>query len=88
VVWQATALTRLSFLESMPILLSIPTFVVASSGVTYGTINALMTIGNFRGAPFMAFAEIIDGRGINFVANAIVLAAAFLQAFSTNMSML
>jgi MFS family permease len=63
-------------------------FGVASSGVTYGTINALMTIGNFCGAPFIAFADVIGRRGINFIGNAIVLAAAIIQAFATNMSML
>lgn len=63
-------------------------FGVASSGVTYGTINALRIIGNFCGAPFMTFADVVGRRGINFIGNAIVLTAAVLQAFSTNMSML
>lgn len=59
-----------------------------SAGATFGTINALMTIGSFCGAPFMSFADIIGRRGINFVGNAIVIAAALLQGLSTNLSML
>lgn len=30
---------------------------VGTSGATLGTLNALMTIGNFCGAPFLAFAD-------------------------------
>jgi MFS family permease len=63
-------------------------FGVASSGVTFGTINALMNIGNFRETPFLSFADTIGRRGIKFVGNAIVIATALLQAFLNNMSML
>ncbi|PQE08342.1 MFS sugar transporter protein [Rutstroemia sp. NJR-2017a WRK4] len=62
-------------------------FGFGTSGVTYGTLNALMTIGTVCGAPFMAFADIIGRRGINFTGNAIVLFASLLQAFSVNISM-
>ncbi|KAF7884126.1 uncharacterized protein EAF01_011549 [Botrytis porri] len=62
-------------------------FGFGTSGVTYGTLNALMTIGTICGAPFMAFADIIGRRGINFTGNFIVLVASFLQAFSVNMPM-
>jgi hypothetical protein len=63
-------------------------FGVASSGVTFGTINALMNIGNFRETPFMSFADTIGRSGINFVGNTIVIATALIQAFTLNMSML
>lgn len=49
--------------------------------------NALMTIGSFCGAPFLALGDVIGRRGINFLGNAIVILAAFLQAFSTNLAM-
>ncbi|KAF7926829.1 uncharacterized protein EAE98_006214 [Botrytis deweyae] len=62
-------------------------FGFGTSGVTYGTLNALMTIGTICGAPFMAFADIIGRRGINFAGNFIVLVASLLQAFSVNMPM-
>ncbi|PQE14024.1 MFS sugar transporter protein [Rutstroemia sp. NJR-2017a BBW] len=54
-------------------------FGFGTSGVTYGTLNALMTIGTVCGAPFMAFADIIGRRGINFTGNAIVLFASLLR---------
>ncbi|OJJ44279.1 hypothetical protein ASPZODRAFT_72091 [Penicilliopsis zonata CBS 506.65] len=53
-----------------------------SSGGTYGTLNALMSVGTIAGAPFMAFADVIGRRGINFVGNFLVLAAAILQGCS------
>ena len=53
-----------------------------TSGSVYGTLNALMTIGIFCGSPFLAFADVIGRRGINFVGNALVIVAAFMQAFS------
>ncbi|KAK6610386.1 sugar transporter [Botrytis cinerea] len=62
-------------------------FGFGTSGVTYGTLNALMTIGTICGAPFMAFADIIGRRGINFAGNFIVLVASLLQAFAVNMPM-
>ncbi|RDW88017.1 MFS sugar transporter-like protein [Coleophoma cylindrospora] len=62
-------------------------FNVASSGVTYGTLNALMTIGTVCGAPFMGLADVIGRRGINFAGNFIVLFASLLQAFAINMPM-
>jgi MFS family permease len=49
--------------------------------------NALMTIGSFVGAPFLALGDVIGRRGINFLGNAIVILAAVLQAFSTNLAM-
>jgi hypothetical protein len=39
---------------------------VASSGVTFGTISALMNIGNFREAPFMSFADTNRSKGHQF----------------------
>jgi len=54
-------------------------------GATLGTINGLMTIGNFCGAPFLALGDIIGRRGVNWLGNAIVLMAALLQGCSTNL---
>lgn len=62
-------------------------FGFGSSGSTYGLINALMSIGTVCGAPFMAFADVIGRRGINFVGNAIVIFAAILQGCAVNMHM-
>ncbi|CZR67805.1 related to lactose permease [Phialocephala subalpina] len=62
-------------------------FGVGTSGVTYATINALMTIGTVCGAPFLSGADIIGRRGMNFVGNLIVLLAALLQGFSTGLPM-
>lgn len=59
-------------------------FGFGSSGSTYGTLNALMTIGTFCGAPFLSLADVIGRRGINFVGNLLVIVAAFMQAFSKN----
>jgi len=49
--------------------------------------NALMTIGNFCGAPFLGLADIIGRRGINFVGNFIVIVAAILQGCAVNLGM-
>lgn len=57
-------------------------FGVASSGITFGTINALMNIGNFRETPFMSLADTIGRRGIKFVGNAIVIAKRDVSNFT------
>ena len=62
-------------------------FGFGSSGGTYGLINALMSIGSVSGAPFMALADVIGRRGINFLGNAIVIFAAILQGCGTNLPM-
>lgn len=62
-------------------------FGFGTAGSTYGLINALMSIGTVCGAPFMAFADVIGRRGINFAGNAIVILAAILQGCATNLSM-
>lgn len=62
-------------------------FGFGTSGFTYGTITALMRIGTVCSAPFLAFADIIGLRGINFLGNFIVLFAALLQGFATNLPM-
>lgn len=62
-------------------------FGFGTSGGTYGLINALMSIGTVCGAPFMAFADVIGRRGINFVGNAIVILAAILQGCAFNLPM-
>ncbi|KAF3386570.1 Lactose permease [Penicillium rolfsii] len=56
-----------------------------TSGGTYGLINALMSIGTVCGAPFMALADVIGRRGINFLGNAIVIFAAVLQGCAPNL---
>lgn len=58
-----------------------------TAGSTYGLMNALMSIGTVCGAPFMALADIIGRRGINFAGNFIVIIAAILQGCATNMPM-
>jgi MFS family permease len=55
------------------------------AGSTYGTINALMTLGNFVGSMFLGLSDIIGRRGINFVGNLIVLCAALMQGFAPNL---
>ncbi|KAJ5643964.1 uncharacterized protein N7484_006471 [Penicillium longicatenatum] len=62
-------------------------FGFGTAGSTYGLINALMSIGTVCGAPFMAFADVIGRRGINFAGNAIVILAAILQGCATNLNM-
>jgi MFS family permease len=39
------------------------------------------------GAPFLALADVVGRRGINFTGNAIVIFAALLQGFSPNLKM-
>lgn len=63
-------------------------FGFGTSGSTYGTLNALMTIGIFVGSPFLGLGDVIGRRGINFAGNAFVILGALLQAFSKNISML
>ncbi|KAI9051753.1 hypothetical protein LZ554_004793 [Drepanopeziza brunnea f. sp. 'monogermtubi'] len=58
-----------------------------TSGTTFATINALMTIGTVCGAPFLALSDVIGRRGINFLGNFIVILAALLQGLSTNLAM-
>ncbi|KAJ5174411.1 uncharacterized protein N7482_000288 [Penicillium canariense] len=62
-------------------------FGFGTSGGTYGLINALMSIGTVCGAPFMALADVIGRRGINFLGNAIVIFAAILQGCAINLPM-
>ncbi|ESZ95792.1 putative MFS sugar transporter protein [Sclerotinia borealis F-4128] len=54
-------------------------FGFGTSGVTYGTLNALMTIGTVCGAPFLAFSDVIGRRDINFAGKLIVLFASLLD---------
>ncbi|KAJ5727561.1 hypothetical protein N7493_005381 [Penicillium malachiteum] len=62
-------------------------FGFGTAGSTYGLINALMSIGTVCGAPFMAFADVIGRRGINFTGNAFVILAAILQGCATSLPM-
>ncbi|KAF4983737.1 hypothetical protein FZEAL_953 [Fusarium zealandicum] len=55
-----------------------------NSGSTLGIINALMTIGNFCGAPFLCLADKIGRRSVNFAGCFLTVVAAIIQAFSPN----
>ncbi|KAI0379607.1 putative MFS sugar transporter protein [Hypomontagnella monticulosa] len=56
-----------------------------NTGVIIGTMNALMTIGTFVGAPFLALGDTFGRRGVNFVGNALVVVAALLQGLAPNL---
>lgn len=58
----------------------------ANTGVIIGTINGLMTVGSFVGAPCLTFQDTIGRRGINFAGNLLVIVAAFMQGFAPNLS--
>ncbi|GAB7352019.1 hypothetical protein MBLNU459_g2535t1 [Dothideomycetes sp. NU459] len=60
-------------------------FGFGSSGSTYGTLNALMTIGTVAGALFMGLADVIGRRGINFAGNFIVIIACIMQGCATSL---
>jgi MFS family permease len=62
-------------------------FGFGTTGGTYGLINALMSIGTVCGAPFMALADVIGRRGVNFLGNAIVIFATILQGCAINLPM-
>lgn len=59
-----------------------------NSGSTIGIINALMTVGNIAGAPFLSLGDVIGRRGINVLGNAIVIMASLIQAFAPNLATL
>ncbi|KAL6918577.1 hypothetical protein ACHAPO_009597 [Fusarium lateritium] len=58
-----------------------------NSGPTLGIINALMTIGNFCGAPFLCFADKIGRRSVNFTGCLLTIVAALIQCFSPNVKL-
>ncbi|KAH6654859.1 sugar transporter [Truncatella angustata] len=60
-------------------------FGFATTGVVIGTINALMTVGTFVGAPFLALADPFGRRGVNFLGNFLVVIAALLQGLAPNL---
>lgn len=60
-------------------------FGVPNAGGTYGTIVALMTIGNVAGAPFLALGDVIGRRGINWIGNFIVICASLMQGLAQNL---
>lgn len=60
----------------------------SNSGVTISTINALMQIGIFVGAPFLALSDVIGRRGVNFVGNFLTVVAAFMQGNAHNLATL
>ncbi|KAJ4152455.1 hypothetical protein NW754_004251 [Fusarium falciforme] len=59
-----------------------------NKGSTLGVINALMTIGNFCGAPFLCLADKIGRRSVNFAGCFLTVAAAAIQAASPNVACL
>ncbi|OLN83399.1 Lactose permease 13 [Colletotrichum chlorophyti] len=59
-----------------------------SSGVIISTINALMQIGGFLGAPFLSSADALGRRGVNFLGNFLVVIAAIMQAMAPNLACL
>lgn len=56
-----------------------------NAGPVLGTINALMQIGTFCGAPFLALSDVIGRRGVNFLGNALVVVAALTQGLAPNL---
>ncbi|KAF7531573.1 hypothetical protein G7054_g8724 [Neopestalotiopsis clavispora] len=60
-------------------------FGFADTGVIIGTINALMTVGTFVGAPFLALGDTFGRRGVNFIGNFLVVIAALLQGLAPNL---
>ncbi|KAF9875385.1 hypothetical protein CkaCkLH20_07205 [Colletotrichum karsti] len=58
------------------------------AGPIIATINALMQIGSFIGAPFLSCADIVGRRGVNFIGNALVIIAAIMQAVAPNLACL
>ncbi|KAF6808500.1 sugar transporter [Colletotrichum plurivorum] len=58
------------------------------AGVIIATINALMQIGSFLGAPFLSCADVLGRRGVNFLGNFLVIIAAILQAAAPNLACL
>lgn len=56
------------------------------TGAVLGTINALMSIGTFCGAPFLALSDTIGRRGVNFAGNLLVIVAALMQALAPNVA--
>lgn len=63
-------------------------FGFGTSGGVVGTITALMSVGNIAGAPFLSLADVIGRRGINFIGNLIVIAAAVMQGCAPNIKVL
>ncbi|KAH7023921.1 sugar transporter [Ilyonectria destructans] len=59
-----------------------------NTGVTISTINALMQIGIFVGAPFLALSDVIGRRGVNFAGNLLTIIAAFMQGNAPNLATL
>ncbi|KAL0932289.1 MFS sugar transporter [Colletotrichum truncatum] len=58
------------------------------SGPIISTINALMQIGSFVGAPFLSYGDVLGRRGVNFLGNALVIIAAIMQALAPNLACL
>lgn len=59
-----------------------------TAGVIISTINALMQIGTFVGAPFLALSDVVGRRGINFAGNFLTVVGAFMQGAAPNLATL
>ncbi|KAF7553819.1 hypothetical protein G7046_g6985 [Stylonectria norvegica] len=59
-----------------------------NSGVVISTINALMQIGIFVGAPFLSLSDVFGRRGVNFLGNLLTIIAAFMQGNAPNLACL
>lgn len=57
-----------------------------TSGPVLGTLNALMSIGTFCGAPFLALADVWGRRSVNFIGNFLVIIGAILQSQAPNIA--
>jgi MFS family permease len=55
-----------------------------NDGPVLGTLNALMSIGGFVGAPFLLFSDVYGRRSVNFIGNFIVVIAAIMQSQAPN----
>ncbi|KAF5706941.1 beta-glucosidase [Fusarium mundagurra] len=59
-------------------------FGFTNSGSKLGAINALMTIGNFCGAPFLSLADKIGRRSVNFDGCFLTIVASLIQCLAPN----
>ena len=55
-----------------------------NDGPILGTLNALMSIGGFVGAPLLAFSDLYGRRSVNFAGNFIVIIGAIMQSQAPN----
>nr|XP_031858195.1 uncharacterized protein CI109_006437 [Kwoniella shandongensis]KAA5525267.1 hypothetical protein CI109_006437 [Kwoniella shandongensis] len=61
-------------------------FGFGNTGAVLGTLNALMSIGGFCGAPFLVLSDNYGRRSVNFLGNFLVIIAALLQSQAPNIA--